>query len=107
MDWSRCGRAFVQMELDSLRLVRGSWPSFDRQYYEDAEQLYLEGQGRKLRSQVRRADLAGAAAAPPRAVTSRSRDRCKAAVRRTACTATPAWRARSSTRRRSAWLKGS
>src|SRR6184192_1785385 len=66
MDWSRCGRAFVQMELDSLRLVRGSWPSFDRQYYEDAEQLYLEGQGRKLRSQVRRADLAGAAAAPPR-----------------------------------------
>ena len=28
------------MELDSLRLVRGSWPSFDRQYYEDAEQLY-------------------------------------------------------------------
>ena len=40
MDWSRCGRAFVQMELDSLRLVRGSWPSFDRQYYEDAERLY-------------------------------------------------------------------
>ena len=41
MDWPRVGRAFVEMERDSLKLVRGSWPNFDQRYYEQAEQVYL------------------------------------------------------------------
>jgi hypothetical protein len=40
MDWSRVGGAFVQMEVDSLKLVLDTWPSFDRRYYEQAEQVY-------------------------------------------------------------------
>ena len=40
MDWSRLGRAFLQMELDSLKLVRATWPHFDRSYYAEAEQVY-------------------------------------------------------------------
>ena len=40
MDWSRVGRAFVQMELDSLNLVRTRGPYFDRRYYAEAEQVY-------------------------------------------------------------------
>jgi hypothetical protein len=53
MDWSRLGRAFVQMELDSLKLVRGTWPNFDRRYYEEAEQVYL-----RWLSEMREAGLA-------------------------------------------------
>ena len=41
MDWSRAGSAFVRMELDSLKLVRDTWPNFDRRYYEQAEQVFL------------------------------------------------------------------
>ena len=41
MDWSRAGSAFVRMELDSLKLVRDTWPTFDRRYYEQAEHVYL------------------------------------------------------------------
>ena len=40
MDWSRLGRAFVQMQLDSLNLVRTRGPNFDRRYYAEAEQVY-------------------------------------------------------------------
>ncbi len=40
MNWSRFGGAFVQMELDSVKLVVAAWPNYGRRYYEDAEQLY-------------------------------------------------------------------
>ena len=40
MDWSRIGRAFVQMDVDSLKLVLDDWPDFDRRYYEQTEQVY-------------------------------------------------------------------
>lgn len=40
MDWSRVGGAFVQMDVDSLKLILDTWPSFDRRYYERAEQAY-------------------------------------------------------------------
>jgi hypothetical protein len=33
MDWSRVGRAVVQMDVDSLRLAFDVWPNFDRRYY--------------------------------------------------------------------------
>jgi hypothetical protein len=53
MDWSRIGRGLVQMELDSLKLIRATWPNFDRRYYEEAEQVY----GRWL-SEMREAGIA-------------------------------------------------
>ena len=53
MDWSRLGRAFVQMELDSLKLVRTAWPNFGRQYYEDMEHLYA-----RWLSEMRQAGIA-------------------------------------------------
>src|SRR5207245_3667574 len=40
MNWSRVGRALVQMDVDSLKLVLDAWPDFDRRYYEQAEQVY-------------------------------------------------------------------
>src|SRR5438876_7941973 len=40
MDWSRVGRAFVQMDVDSLKLALDAWPDFDRRYYEQSEQVY-------------------------------------------------------------------
>ena len=40
MNWSRVGRALVQMDVDSLKLVLDTWPDFDRRYYEQAEQVY-------------------------------------------------------------------
>ena len=40
MDWSRVGRAFVQMEVDSLKLALDARPNFDRRYYEQAEHVY-------------------------------------------------------------------
>ena len=40
MDWSRIGRAFVAMDVDSLKLAFDAWPNFDRRYYEQSEQVY-------------------------------------------------------------------
>jgi len=40
MDWSGVGRAFLQMEVDSLKLALDARPNFDRRYYEQAEQVY-------------------------------------------------------------------
>ena len=40
MDWSRVGRAFVAMDVDSLKLAFDAWPNFDRRYYEQSEQVY-------------------------------------------------------------------
>jgi hypothetical protein len=40
MDWSRVGRAFVAMDVDSLKLALDAWPDFDRRYYEQGEQVY-------------------------------------------------------------------
>ena len=40
MDWSRIGRAFVAMDVDSLKLAFDAWPNFDRQYFDQTEQVY-------------------------------------------------------------------
>ena len=40
MDWSRIGRAFVAMEVDSLKLAFDAWPNFDRRYFDQTEQVY-------------------------------------------------------------------
>src|SRR5207244_5483622 len=40
MDWSGVGRAFLQMEVDSLKLALDARPDFDRRYYEQSEQVY-------------------------------------------------------------------
>ena len=40
MDWSRVGRAVVQMDVESLKLAFDAWPNFNRRYYEQAEQIY-------------------------------------------------------------------
>ena len=40
MDWSRVGGAFVQMDVDSMKLLFDTWPNFDRRYYEQTEQVY-------------------------------------------------------------------
>ena len=40
MDWSRIGRAFVAMDVDSLKLAVDAWPNFDRRYFDQTEQLY-------------------------------------------------------------------
>src|SRR5438309_11163287 len=40
MDWSGVGRAFLQMDVESLKLALDARPNFDRRYYEQAEQVY-------------------------------------------------------------------
>jgi len=40
MDWSRIGRAFVAMDVDSLKLAFDAWPNFDRRYFDQTEQVY-------------------------------------------------------------------
>ena len=40
MDWSRVGREFVAMDVESLKLAFDAWPNFDRRYYEQSEQVY-------------------------------------------------------------------